>query len=358
MKLLMLMSVALVAASLPAAEWVLVHPDHVTPQASRGWKAEGFSGTVLLIEETNAAALRVAAEALRQAAMPFYYWFEVGRSPSLAAAHPEWMASLGMHNDWQRDFTNVFRPNPREVVKAFPWVPIHYKQAFEAHVGRARRMLHDAPGDYAGVLLNHLQGGPSSCGCGNSQCRWAIDYHVSATGTPVGPDAPAQFLRAIQNFTANKPAIPVWTTECEHEDLPASKRAGGKSTGLCGTVGCATGACPKEFAKQWENLTTGHGHPVALLALHREFARTNLAFAHGPAWIPQVLGSLDETLRKESKSFPRARTWLVVQGATRDEERAARKAAAATGVMNVITSRVRLDQSFEPRVIPVGQLRN
>jgi hypothetical protein len=37
-----------------------------------------------------------------------------------------------------------------------------------------------------------------------------------------------------------------------------------------------------------------------------------------------------------------------------DEERAARRAAANARVANVIVSRVRLDQSFEPRIVRVG----
>jgi hypothetical protein len=237
-------------------------------------------------------------------------------------------------------------------VKAFPWVPINYKEAFDAHIKRLEQLLRAAPTNYAGLLLNHLQGGPSSCGCGNLQCRWATDYHVPATGTRLSDDAAAQFVGAVQKLVGGKSVVPVWTTECEHVDLPVSKRDDRKSTGLCGTVGCATGLCPKEFAKQWASLTKDHRHDVALLALHNDLARTNTAFAHGPSWIPRALAYLDETLREEAKtSFPRDRTWLVVQGATRDEERAARKAAAATGAANVIFSRVRLDQSFEPRVV-------
>jgi hypothetical protein len=120
-------------------------------------------------------------------------------------------------------------------------------------------------------------------------------------------------------------------------------------------VGCATGSCPKEFANQWESLAKDHRHPIALLALHSDFARTNAAFAQGPRWVPRTVAYLDDTLRAEGKtSFPRARLWLVVQGATPDEERAVRKAAANARVANVIVSRVRLDQSFEPRTVRIG----
>ena len=48
----------------------------------------------------------------------------------MAEAHPEWMASLGMHDDWQKRF-----PKPpcqrKGRAKAFPWVPITYRETFK-----------------------------------------------------------------------------------------------------------------------------------------------------------------------------------------------------------------------------------
>jgi hypothetical protein len=337
-----------------AADWLLVTPQQVQRETLSKWKDDGFAGVVLLLDETNVTSVSRATTTLAGVAVPFQYWIEVGRNASFANAHPQWMASLGMHDDWQKNFAKAPQARDGEVVKAFPWVPINYTEAFNAHLQRVEQLLHNAPTNHSGVLLNHLQAGPSSCGCGNLQCRWATDYRVPATGTRVGDDAAVQFVRAMQKLVPHKPVVPVWATECEHDDLPASKRDDRKSTGLCGTVGCATGLCPKEFAKQWDFLTQGQHHPVALLALHNDFARTNLAFAHGPAWIPRTLAYLDDTLREETKtSFPRERTWLVVQGATHDDEHAARKAAVGTGAANVVVSRVRLDQSYEPRVVRV-----
>jgi hypothetical protein len=349
------LSLLLTCFGSPAAEWILTTPDQVSQPAIENWKAEGFNAVVLILDETNIPTARAAAVPLANAAMPFQYWIEVGRNVSFANEHPEWMASAGMHEDWRKNFSKPPHARAGEVVKAFPWVPINYREAFAAHIRRVERLLRDAPTNHSGVLLNHLQAGPSSCGCGNLQCRWATDYQVPATGTRVGDDAAAQFVRAVQKLVSNTSVVPVWTTECEHDDLPAAKRADRRSTGLCGTVGCATGACPKEFASQWESLTKDHRHPVALLALHNDFARTNAAFAQGPAWVSRTVAYLDDTLRAEGKpSFPRARLWLVVQGATPDEERSSRKAAANTRVANVIVSRVRLDQSFEPRIVRVG----
>jgi hypothetical protein len=351
----LILFLVLFSATSHAAEWLLVTPQQVQRDALSAWKSEGFSGVVLLLDETNVTAVRAATASLDDASMPFHYWIEVGRNVSFANAHPEWMASPGMHEDWRKNFPKAPQARAGEVVKAFPWVPINYKDAFDAHLKRVEQLLRDAPTNHSGVLLDHLQGGPSSCGCGNLQCRWATDYHMPATGTRAGDDAAAQFVRAVQKFIGAKPVVPVWTTECEHDDLPATRRADRKSTGLCGMVGCATGSCPKEFAKQWESLTKDHRHPVALLALHNDFARTNAAFAQGPAWVPRTVAYLEDTLREEGKtSFPRSRLWLVVQGVTRDEERSARKSAANARAANVIVSRVPLDQSFEPRVVKVG----
>src|SRR5687767_870169 len=222
-----------------AADWLLVQPQQVQREAISTWKDDGFSGVVLLLDETNATSISRAATTLSAAAIPFQYWIEVGRNTAFANAHPQWMASLGMHNDWRKNFAKPPRAGNGEVVKAFPWVPINYREAFDAHVERVAQLLRNAPTNHSGLLLNHLQAGPSSCGCGNLQCRWATDYQVPATGTRAGDDAAAQFVRAVQRSVGSRPVLPVWTTECEHEDLPASKRAGRPTTGLCGTVGCS-----------------------------------------------------------------------------------------------------------------------
>jgi hypothetical protein len=336
-----------------AAELVLVTPETVSTEAIRKWKAEGFGGVVLFLDETNAAAIKSAAEQLGAATVPFHYWIEVGRNPRMAEAHPRWVASIGMHDDWRKRFPNVNAPDTGEVAKAFPWVSINYKEAFDAHVTRVKQLLAAAPSNHAGILLNDLQGGPSSCGCGNLQCRWATDYHVARTGSALGDDAAALFVREVENIAGPHPVVPVWTTECEHQDLPREKRPDGKSTGLCGTISCAVGTCPKDFTKQWSNLVANRTNAIALLALPYQLGRTNQAFTYGTAWIEQPVVYLDETLPKNGGvRFPHERLWMVVEGGTSGEESAARKAAVRSGAANVIVTRVRLDQSYEPRVMP------
>jgi len=87
-----------------------------------------------------------------------------GVNRKLAAAHPRWMAALGSHADWQKNFKNSPEPGIDEVAKAFPWVPISYREAFDAHLARIEQLLKRAPPGWRGLLLNDLQAGPSSCG--------------------------------------------------------------------------------------------------------------------------------------------------------------------------------------------------
>ena len=63
----------------------------------------------------------------------------------LAAAHPRWMAALGSHEDWQKNFKNFPEPGAGEVAKAFPWVPIGYREAFDAHLARIEQLLKRDP---------------------------------------------------------------------------------------------------------------------------------------------------------------------------------------------------------------------
>jgi hypothetical protein len=216
------------------------------------------------------------------------------------------------------------------------------------------RLLEAVPADYKGVLLNDLQGGPASCGCGNLQCRWATDYQVPATGVKVNGDAAAKFVVAVQERAKGKQVVPVWTTECDNEDLPAEKRAGEWSTGYSGTVGCAVGGCPKEFARQWSALADVHRGDIAILALHREFGRVFPEYGEATEWVPRPLDYLDRTLPENgAQKFSRDRLWVVVQGygVSRIEESAARQAAAKTGAGVVLVARTRIDQSYQPRMV-------
>jgi len=358
---ILLMPIA--AAQLPAAlnhakgspvEIVLVEAETVTAAAVSQWRKEQFDAVaVVLDEQAGEARQRELARHIFEGGLNLYYWIEVGRNPKLAAAHPRWMAALGSHGDWLRNFNKFPGPGVGEVAKAFPWVPISYREAFDAHLARIEQMLKRAPAGWRGLLLNDLQAGPSSCGCGNLQCRWAVDYNVPPTATKLeGDDVAARFVAEVRKRAGEKTVIPVWTTECEEADLPAEKHQGRPGTGLCGTVGCATGTCPQAFTRQWSALVSGHDGPLGLLALHTALQRTQKEFGGGPGWVTNAMAYMDKTLPANGgKAISAERLWVVVAGSQTPEETIARELAAKAGVAAVIVARAKIDQSYEPRMI-------
>jgi hypothetical protein len=327
---------------------VMVKPDAVTSQAVTGWKKEKFSSVVLLVDDaTSNVEYQRAAMKLHEGSMPIYCFIEVGRSKVLADASPELMASLGMHDDWLARFPGVKMPGENQVAKVYPWVPIRYEAAFNAQLTRVKAILKRFDQDYEGVFLNDLQGGPASCGCGNSLCRWATDYKVPATGAKKDPiTSSAEFLDGVLAEAWGKKVIPVWTTECENVDLPKDRHP--NSTGLCGGVGCAVGTCPKEFRAQY----AGMKHfqkvaPLGLLALHKALERTKPG-GDGIHWISSSVEYLN-TITGE-----RQKPWIFVQGydVPPDEEKEARKIAGPLAE-RVIVVRTPVDQSYEPRILPI-----
>jgi hypothetical protein len=353
--LLMLCAGVMMVAKLHGAPAViplqiaLVEAEAVTPATLTQWKTDGFKAVAVVLDErTDEAAYRATARHISSAALDLYWWIEVARNARLAAAHPRWMASLGSHDDWQKNFRNLAEPKIGEIAKAYPWVPINYQEAFDAHLSRIDQLLQRVPRDWKGLLLNDLQAGPSSCGCGNLQCRWAVDYHVRSTATKLeGDDVAAKFIAEISKRAAGKALIPVWTTECEEVDLPPDKNRGRPGTGLCGSVGCATGACPDAFTRQWSALASAHDGPIGLLALQTAFQRTQKQFGGGPGWVTNAIAYLNQTVPANGgKSVSADRLWVVVEDAS------AREVAAKVGVGAVIVARTKIDQSYEPRMIP------
>jgi hypothetical protein len=337
-------------------EIVLVEAGMVTPAALSQWKGDQFQGVAVLLDErTGNAAYREIGRRISESGLGLYFWIEVGRNPKLATEHPRWMAALGSHADWQKKFPGFPEPGIDEVAKAFPWVPIAYTEAFDAQLKRIEQLLERAPPDWRGLLLNDLQAGPSSCGCGNLLCRWAIDYHVRSTTAKLGgDDVSARFVAEVRKRAGNKTIIPVWTTECEKVDLPPDKQQGRAGTGLCGSVGCATGACPTEFAHQWSALAARHDGPIALLALHSALQRTQNEFGGGPGWVTNALAYMDQTLSAQGAKAPaRDRIWAVIEGVRADEEKIARDVAIKAGVAAIVVARAKIDQSYEPKMVRV-----
>jgi len=110
------------------------------------------------------------------------------------------------------------------------------------------------------------------------------------------------------------------------------------------------------FTQQFTALTRAHRGNVGILALHRELGRVFPRYGATTGWVGHTLEYLDRTLQDNGgQAMPHERLWLVVQGydVSHEEEKAARQSAARTGVGAVIVARARIDQSFEPRIVPV-----
>ena len=341
---------------------VVVTADAATPRRVREWATDGKRiVAVVLDEQTDASAYRAAAAAVADARLDLYYWIEVARNPAMADAHPRWMASLGMHDDWHARFPNTPKPQAGEVAKAYPWVPITYREAFEAHRERVERLLAQrTAGLYRGVLLNDLQGGPASCGCGNLLCRWAADYHVEPTAARIkGDDVAARFVAEVRKLVASDAeVIPVWTTECEDIDLPAKRAPGGRSSHLCGSVACSKGTCPKAFSKQWTQIAGTGRSPIGVLALHRELERSGELFGAAGAWSGRVVEYLETVPpRHEAPAGASDRLWVVVQGygVPKSETNTAVAAANKRQPAAVLVAQTRIDQSYEPRIVKVKE---
>jgi hypothetical protein len=322
---------------------ILLKLERATPDLLRAWKSRGVTAVVVPLDETTRPRWSELSRLVEQAGMTLWPWIEVARNPSMAGAHPEWMASPGgHHDDWRRRFPSAPKANAGAVIKTWPWVPIGYAPAFEAHRERLKTLLDDLAGPWAGVFVNDLQAGPSSCGCGNDQCRWALDYGSRATApkTP-GDDAAARIVAELIGRHPGKAIVPVWVTECEPVDLPDAP--GG--TGLCGRVRCAKGDCWPRYTRAWNPLLKVTDGPIALALWSETFRRD-----------PSRWAETDLTLFQNppGDSLPLAapRTIAVVQAWNRPETEAQALFNRAKGsALGWVLALDPIDQSWEPRLV-------
>jgi hypothetical protein len=328
-----------------AVRGVLVQPERVTPDGLASWKARGMTAVVVPLDERSKRRWGALAKTVEQSGLALWPWVEVARNPALADAHPEWMAATGgHHDDWRQRFPKAPTAKAGEVIKAWPWVPIGYAPAFDAHRERVMALLDDLPGAWAGAFLNDLQAGPSSCGCGNDQCRWALDYGSPSTApkTP-GDDAAARLVAELGARHAGKAVVPVWVTECEPIDLPGAP--GG--TGLCGSVFCAKNDCWPRYARSWNVLQKATTGPIALALWPETFRRDP------EPWLAAGIKLFQGPPRGGASLAP-ARTIAVVQGWEKSD------AAVMTLIEQVkplaagwVIALDPIEQSWEPRVVPV-----
>jgi hypothetical protein len=205
-------------------------------------KAFGFSTVVISSksEARGAVSWQQSIKEIEGAGLNTALWIEVARDPKLAAAHPEWMASIQGHPEWRRFFPDFPELKEGEVVKVFPWVPISYEEAFAAQLKKVEQILDRWP-KIQQVFLNDLQAAPSACGCGHPLCRWTADYGPIKTATPLDVNFAARFIQSVRSLRDGLEVIPVWATECEEGDKP----------GLCAGVGCFNGARCLRVTVNW-----------------------------------------------------------------------------------------------------------
>jgi hypothetical protein len=322
---------------------LLIEAEQATPEALTAWKSEGGNTIVVPLDEAiPRARWSELAGAVARAGLELYPWIEVARNRALADAHPDWMAAPGgHHDDWRRRFPGAPAARAGALIKAWPWVPIGYAPAYEAHRRRLRALLDDLPGPWAGAFLNDLQGGPSSCGCGNDQCRWALDYGTPPTAprTP-GDDAAARLVGELQGRYPGKPMIPVWVTECELIDLPGV--AG--STGHCGGVECARNDCWPRYTRALNPLLKALPGPLAVALWPGPFGRD-------PAWVETGLSLFAHPPRGDA-AVPPGRTIAILQAwNTLEPDHAALIARARHAGRGWVLARARIEQSWEPRLV-------
>jgi hypothetical protein len=253
------------------------------------------------------------------------------------------MASLQGHREWRRFFPDFPRPGPDEVVKTYPWVPIVYREAFEAHRERVGRLLEGMPKP-KGVFLNDLQAGPSACGCGHPLCRWTAHYGPIRTATPLGAEAAAEFVAAVRKLAPDSEIIPVWATECEKHD--------GAKDGMCAGVGCFEGICWRAWTEQLTPVVRDAPRLGALL-LHREFQRDGPPYAADAGWIGEALSLFQEMPPKRGgRAVPARRLIAVLEGWNDDENVQAQIAQCeAAGAAGYVVALVKIDQSWTPRIV-------
>ena len=283
-----------------------------------------------------------AAARIVESGLTLYYWIEIARCEELADAHPEWMASLQGHPEWRRLFKDAPIPLEKtEVVKNYPWVPIFYKEAFDAHVARVTRLLANKP-QAAGIFLNDLQGAPSACGCGNTLCRWTTDYGPIQTATPLKDDAAALFVAAISQLAPNSTVIPVWLTECEEHDC--------EEDGVCGGVGCFNGICWKAWNRQLQPVAE-QSDRIAVLMPFRMFERDSPRYGEAGAWIGHALKMFQSMpVKQNSKPIEPHRLIAIVQGwdVSEADIAAQKHHAEVTGAAGTIIVRTPINQSWKP----------
>ncbi len=325
----------------------LLRSEQITKDRLEQLKAESINSIAVLLQDSSGGDSEVQARAcqlIQSSGMELNYWIDVGRCVSLAEKHPQWMASLQTHDEWRRLFPHTPEVGAHQVAKTYPWVPILSREPFAAQLERVETLLHDQPAA-SKVFLNHLQGGPSACGCGNTLCRWTSDYGKKRTTTPLEADAAALFVQALAKAAPASQIIPVWTTECEQHDRAAD--------GQCAGVGCYDGICWKAWTRQLMPLSDSCS-TMAALALYKSMHRDSSFYGPPASWIGTVIDAFSKMPSKHGgQSVSASRLIVALQGwnVSNEEIQAQVRIATKSSVAGYMIVYTELDQSWQPRVV-------
>lgn len=323
---------------------ILVTPQQITAESLKKWLIEKTQ-VVLWVQQTDPATTAAAKKVNDQLGQVDYF-FEVARCAELAKAHPEWMASIQGHHDWMRLFKDFPKPKKDEVVKVYPWVPIFNREPFDAQVKRIGSMLKRLPQPRR-VWLNNIQGAPSACGCGHPLCRWTADYGPLKTATPIGDSAPAEFVAKIQSLVKKAEIIPIMTSECEAADQHT----------LCGGVGCYEGICWKAFTKQLDQVAT-KSQRVGVACFYKAFDRDLKRYGSKASWVRHAILSFEAMPKiRNGKGLKPERLVAVLQGwdVSAEELQQQQKIAADLKPAGILICLPKVDQSWEPRTMPIAK---
>ncbi len=323
----------------------LLSPAQATTAKLKSLAGEGFNSAVLYLEDSSAEEDHQAAAArITKARLDLYYWIEVAHSPTLANAHPQWMASLQTHEEWRRHFPTFPKPATNQVVKNFPWVPVLYEETFPVHLQRVEALIEDLPAA-KGIFLNDLQGAPSACGCGNRFCRWTTDYGPITTAKRLPNDAAAKFLLAVGELAPSTKVIPVWTTECAEHD----------QSNACGGVGCFKGKCWREYNAQLQPVAA-QSERIGVLLPFRDFTRNESRTGAEGEWQSPALKSFTEVLpKRDGQAISESRLISVLQGwdLSSSQRQAQMQRSAAAGVPSYVVAFAKIEQTWEPRMFTI-----
>ncbi len=325
---------------------VVVTADQVNATNLAGWKAEQNPVVLRIDSSTNHAADLEAADAIQSAGLQLDYFIEVARCPEMATDHPEWMASLQGHPEWRQLFPNVLKPSASQVIKNSPWVPILYRESFDAHLIRIKALLVGKPPALR-IWLNDLQGAPSACGCGHPLCRWTADYGPIKTATPLDDNAAAEFVGAVERLATKSEIIPIFAGECEQED---------EDTVCCG-VACFDGKCWKAFTKQLDAVAV-QSRVIGVACFYREFDRDLPRYKKPAGWIQYTLNSFSSMPPKRNGTgVPVTRLIAILQGWNVAPEQLAEQIARVneTEALGYLVCLSPIEQSWQPVVFDLGE---